>query len=94
MFFRDIFIRRKFQGTTVNTQDHSQCLRCRDIPAHADKALLTESYPQLGSTAIYLRSADFFCKRYAEELRTLISSLPFAEDGLDKSYKSSIFSSL
>lgn len=83
MFLRDIFIRRKFQGTTVNTQDHSHCLRCRDIPVHTDKALLTESYPQLGSTAIYLRSADFFCKRYAEELRTLISSLPFAEDELD-----------
>lgn len=58
-------------------------LLCRNIPQHSDLSLSNETYPQICGIPIAPRSVDFFCKRYADELQTLIRQMPLSDDQLD-----------
>lgn len=77
------WIGRMLKTSPSGTED-SFSLKYESIPPHSERGLAHLAYPQTQGRPLEPQNAQFFCRRYADEMHQMLSALPLSRDEINR----------
>lgn len=75
---------RRMLKTSPSGPKNSFSLKYENIPPHSERGLAHLAYPQTQGRALEPQNAQFFCRRYADEIHQMLFGLPLSKDEINR----------